>query len=324
MTHSLPIVAIITHHANDLLLNAIESFIGQEEWYRELWIVHSHDVKSGLPLSWSKDPVRRKIHYHWLGSNSGFASAVNHIFANANGPVYILNDDILLQEDHLKTLYQTSLTHPKSILQPEIWLFSQDNGTLPTIENTGHYIAIDGSNTAYERGHEPKSHGLSTRLCFSGAAFWVPESVYNHPAMMTMDTALSPFGEDLDYALRAIRYGFDIYCVHDARLYHRWGGSYQRFSNQKVQWVESHRIQSKFRNLPIWMWLGAPLSSAVRYGFGLQDDNIPSTHTGQAVLSTIKGIWKGYSALPTALRKRKHDNFEVSDWEFTKKWWGQS
>ena len=324
MTHSLPIVAIVTHHANELLLKAIESLILQQQWYRELWVIHSHDVKSPLPDSWNNDPVRKNIQYHWLGSNSGFASAVNHIFATASGPVYILNDDIVLQEDNLEILYNTSLQSPNSILQPEIWLFPEDKTSNPQIENTGHYIGVDGSNTAYGRGLRPKDYGISKRLCFSGAAFWVPESVYKHPSMMKMDTALSPFGEDLDYALRAVRYGFDIYCVHDARLYHRWGGSYDRFSTQKVQWVESHRIQSKFRNLPVWMWLASPLASAVRYGSGLQDDTIPSSQRGQAILSTVKGIWYGYTALPQALRKRKQDNFVISDWEFTKRWWKQS
>ena len=78
--------------------------------------------------------------------------------------------------------------------------------------------------------------------------------------LKSMDTSLSPFGEDLDYALRCIRYGFTIRCVHNARLLHRWGGSYERYSDEKVTWVESHRIQSKFRNLPTWMWFVAPLS----------------------------------------------------------------
>ena len=138
-----------------------------------------------------------------------------------------------------------------------------------------------------------------------------------------MDTSLSPFGEDLDYALRCIRYGFTIKCVHDATLLHRWGGSYERYSKQKVTWVESHRIQSKFRNLPMWMLLTAPFSSILRYGMGLQIQE-SLWKVASAAIASIRGIYQGYRSLPTAIRKRRQENFTVSYWEFTKLWWRQT
>ena len=314
MSSALPIVVFITHHANEMLSHALHSALKSPKWMRELWVVHSHAEKAVLPIDF-RDSVR----YHWLGGNVGFAAAVNWILTNANGPVFILNDDTRLEQNCLETLHNAANCYPTSILQPEIRLLDRPN----TIENTGHYIGIDGTNHAYERGQPSKYKGISNRLCFSGAAFWIPEIIYKHPKLTTMDTSLSPFGEDLDYALRCIRYGFTIRCIHDAKLLHRWGGSYERYSDKKVTWVESHRIQSKFRNLPTWMWFAAPLSSVFRYGMGLQDTRIPSGKSRAAAIASLKGICAGYKALPLAIQKRRQEEFVVSDWEFTKLWWRQ-
>ena len=315
MRSPLPIVVFITHHADEMLWNALRSTLCSKDWIRDLWVVHSHSFPKSPPDEFATDVL-----YHWLGGNLGFAAAVNWIFQHADGPIFIVNDDTLLNANCLEQLSKAAEQYNTSILQPEIRLLDQPD----TIENTGHYVGIDGNNQACQRGHHSTHTGISNRLCFSGAAFWVPEEIYTHPKLQTMDTSLSPFGEDLDYALRCIRYGFTIKCVHNATLLHRWGGSYERYSEQKVTWVESHRIQSKFRNLPLWMWVAAPLSSILRYGMGFHDPRVPSGQSRSAVIASVRGIYQGYRALPTAIQKRRKEDFTLSDWEFTKLWWRQT
>ena len=320
MSRSLPIVAIITHHANEMAWTCVDSILKQQAFCREIWIVHSNDDRCQNLPAWENTIP---IHYHWLEDNCGFAAAVNWILSQASGTIFILNDDTRLEPNCLVQLLEKAEQYPKAILQPEIWLQTDQDHT-PLIENSGHYVGIDGSNFACDRYQRPSKKGLSSRLCFSGAAFWLPEHVYQQPMLQTMDVSLSPFGEDLDYALRAIRCGVDIFCVHSAVIIHRWGGSYERYSAQKVSWVESHRIQSKFHNLPIWMILLAPLASLHRYRHSLQDSRIPQSNTTEAVWATCKGIYQGYRAFPKAMAKRQAAQFSINDWEFTKRWWRQS
>ncbi len=335
MTSPLPIVVLITHHANDMLWSAIESILRQQQWIEEVWVVHSHEqrlfnfesvIEQHTPFQ-QRDDLR--IRYHWLGDNFGFATAVNWALEQGREtcrhPLFILNDDTVLNPQCLERLCNFASTRPNSILQPDIWLMSTAS---QRVENSGHKVALDGSNYPIGRGKKPISQDGQQILCFSGAAFWVPPAVYTKPGLTHLDTDLSPFGEDLDYALRCIRSGVDIFCVHNASLQHRWGGSFGRYSAQKVKWIESHRIQSKFRNLPLWMICVSPLSSVHRYlgNIGnMSQSPVPSGSTLTAIQATLTGTLRGYTAIPRALRKRFEDRAvepnRLSDWAFTKKWW---
>ncbi len=341
MTSPLPIVVVITHHANDMLWTAINSVLKQQQWCEQIWVVHSHDQRltkdevanieamseqPNCSAESSTESNTLRIRYHWLGGNLGFATAVNWTFEQARQTsthaLFILNDDTILNPKCLEQLHSFASTNPTAILQPDIWLMSEG---ARQVENSGHKIALDGSNYPIGRGQRPVSKKGTQILCFSGAAFWIPPCVYGKPGLEYFDTDLSPFGEDLDYALRSIRSGVPIFCVHEASLQHRWGGSFGRYSAQKVTWIESHRIQSKFRNLPLWMLCLSPLSSVHRYMNNMNQTPVPNNAKIEAMQATLKGIISGYSAVPRALKKRYTDKANepnrLSDWAFTKKWW---
>ena len=99
MGSSLPIVVFITHHADEMLWNALRSASSSQNWIRELWVVHSNVSPSQIPSEFITN-----VRYHWLGDNLGFAAAVNWVFKNANGPVFIVNDDTILNGSCIKEL----------------------------------------------------------------------------------------------------------------------------------------------------------------------------------------------------------------------------
>lgn len=312
-----PTIVVITHYANHLLATALRS-IARQKINVSTVVLHSHETE----LDWQNWVQTHQLSfngtYHWLGDNVGYANAVNWAFSHCSGPLFILNDDVKLEEDCIRVLLTVHQAQPTSILQPMIYLSTQPD----IIENTGHRIHIDGMNDAVGRGQR-MSIQTTNRLCFSGAAVWIPEIVYRHPRLTMMDPDLSPFGEDVDYSLRCIRYGFEIRTVPEAKLHHHWGGSFARYSDQKVIWVESHRIQAKLKNLPWWMILCSPFSSSIRYLKSTNDPRVPTNRRIQAALATLNGIRLGYQQLPSALDKRRAEQFSVSDWDFTKQWWSQ-
>ena len=312
-----PTIVVITHHANHLLASALRSIAAQDTRHSVV-ILHSHETAVDWQAWIQTHQLTYEGAYHWLGGNLGYAHAVNWAFSNCSGPLFILNDDVELHPCCISSLLKAHQTTPLAILQPMIYLSEQPS----VLENTGHRIHIDGMNAAVDRGQLTPINNTE-RLCFSGAAVWIPEEVYRHPRLTMMDTDLSPFGEDVDYSLRCIRYGFKIRVVPQATLLHHWGGSFARYSDQKVSWVESHRIQAKLKNLPWWMVFSSPFSSSMRYLKSSHDPRVPTEQRFNAALATLKGIRHGYQQLPSALSKRRSEKFLVSDWAFTKQWWRQ-
>jgi GT2 family glycosyltransferase len=312
-----PTIVIITHHANHLLVTALRS-IEQQNVPLSTVVLHSHERQIDWPTWTQSHHLSDNFTYHWLGGNMGYAHAVNWAFSNCSGPLFILNDDVQLDSNCIESLIAAHQHSPTAILQPIIYLSEHPE----IIENAGHHVHIDGMNSAVARGQNTPVQ-RTNRLCFSGAAVWIPEVVYRHPRLTSMDPDLSPFGEDVDYSLRCIRYGFQIQTVPEATLSHHWGGSFARYSAQKVTWVESHRIQAKIKNLPWWMILCSPISSSIRYLQSHNDARVPKEERLSAILATVQGIRTGYQHLPTALKKRRAEEFTVSDWDFTIQWWQQ-
>jgi len=296
-------VVIITHFGGEALQNCVDSLRRQSQHFDRLLVIVSSEHQVELP-------DEETLH---LGENAGYSAAINAAFEELAGPILILNDDTIIPDETLKILAQNYRTD--CILQPVIRYI--DNPSF--IENTGHRLHLDGANKAHSRGRkEPQGKNVQ-RMCFSGAAFLLPPDIIK--AVGQFDTKLSPFGEDLDYSLRSIRAGFSIVVVPDAIVYHQLGGSFGRYSREKVQWVESHRIQAKFRSLPWFCIALSPLSSLLRYWRSSKEELlVPPENRGEAILATIKGIVDGYRNLPQSTKKRYQDVHQRNDLDFLLHW----
>ena len=135
---------------------------------------------------------------------------------------------------------------------------------------------------------------------------------------------MGSFGEDVDWSLRALRYGFSIQYVPTAIIYHMLGASFGRGGRQKAYLVEKNRIQAIFRSfpkrelglLPFWtlqrltiQGIGGLFGRGVA-GFGGKD----------MISGAIKGNIAGMRSIPLALKKRAQDSryWKCSDPEFRK------
>ncbi len=308
MPHSLPLkVIIITHLGDDFLGKCVRS-IQNSTMTADIVVLVSNEKVLALPPN---------VQGHQFRENIGYARAVNFALQQyGSQPLLIINDDIILKDDCLDKLWRAY--SPQQVIQPEVRFYDSPEN----IENAGHRIRLDGANQAHSRGEASTNEENTSRLCFSGAAFLISPEIIEKVGLLDPD--LSPFGEDLDYSLRIIRQGFDIEIIPSAKVYHKLGHSFGRFSLEKIIAVEAYRIQARLRSFPLFLAPMAPLSTIYRYWQSRKHPLVPSQKRGVAILGVATGILKGYAGLPRALQKRKTDQWVISDREFFRRWWKQS
>ncbi len=243
----------------------------------------------------------------------GFATGANlgiRAVRPRTGPhrdVVLLNDDTLPAPDFLARLADARAARGEGLYQPRILL---DDGS-GRLDNTGHRLFPDGFNLARGRGHpEARADAFPGDAgAFSGAAVMLTGALLEEVGLFDED--LEAFGEDVDLSLRAVRRGYRIHTVPDARIHHVLGASYGRADPRKVFLVERNRIRAAVRSLPasalatMPLWTGlrmASLAAAAAAGRGI------GAEVGwRGIAATVAGTAAGVAALPDAWTKRRSD-----------------
>ena len=237
-----------------------------------------------------------------------YGAAVNAGMGAAGGDeLIILNDDTRPRPQFLAALVAARQAGGLAIYQPRILLMASPE----RIDNVGHGLFFDGFNWA--RGREALDGAPydadGTVGAVSGAAFLLPRAVLD--AIGPFDTSLEAFGEDVDLSLRAVRQGFVLRYVPEARIEHALGSSYGRYGARKVYLVERNRVRVAVRSLPasalatlpLWTvlrWAGLTAAAASGRGWGAR--------LGPAAQAAVLlGAADGLRFLPDALRKRRQD-----------------
>jgi GT2 family glycosyltransferase len=245
-----PAVVIVTHVGGPRLEACVRSLHGQGA--AELRVVVSrHD-----PL-----PVPPGAIGQQLRANPGFAGAANAGLRAVSPalPVVLLNDDTVAAPGFLAALRAAAAGGGPGIYQPVIEL----DGAGGALDNAGHGLLPDGANLARGRGGRAVPPGAEAGA-FSGAAVWLCPEVRS--AVGLFDESFEAYGEDVDLSLRAVRQGYRVRVVPEARIRHALGASYGRASPRKVFLVERNRVRAAVRSLPWAAVATMPLSTPARYG----------------------------------------------------------
>ena len=295
---------VITARGGHFLTACINSLRIQTHGVSHIIVVHSYscDQQDG-------------IQYIHTNGYKGYAHAVNRGIQEVTTPFFmILNDDTLLHRECIKEL--TEHLHPYQILQPQIRQLEQPQ----LIENTGHWITKDGFNLARGRGEHHNTSYPKTVMVFSGAAFCAPRTLIKEIGLMDED--LFSFGEDLDWSLRATRFGYKIRYVCDAVVYHKYGGTHDRSGFHKGRWVERNRICAILRSWPKSLILSSPYYTIRRLHRMLQSSVIHDGLAKEAPFTTALGVLLGYYQASTLISKSIHKrtqdqkNWRCDDEEF--------
>jgi len=294
-----PAVLIVTWLGGPLLARCLASLQAQTLAPAELLVVLSRPRPELAPRG-----VRTLI----LERPSGFAVAANAGLRALGGrDTVLLNDDTVAEPGFLAALAQARQRQGEGLYQPRI-LLADGSGRL---DNAGHGLFPDGFNLARGRGRVEAVAGPvpPTAGAFSGAAVLLTAQVLARVGHFDED--LEAFGEDVDLSLRAVRQGYRIHTVPEARIAHVLGASYGRADARKVFLVERNRLRAAARSLPASALLSMPLWTAARL-VGLAAAAAAGQGIGAGVglpgvAATLAGTAAGLAALPDALRKRRSD-----------------
>ncbi len=298
-------IVIVSHLGGELLTACVESLQGQLQDGDQLEVFLSAEPGRA-------DTAELRCHPIHLGENVGFAKAANVGFARAkHDRILLLNDDTRAEPGFLSALREAS--DCPGIYQPKI-LLDDDSGCL---DNVGHALFPDGFNWARGRG---QADGEGDRfseaqdiVAFSGAAMLIRKEVLE--AIGPFDEDLQAFGEDVDLSLRAVRAGFAIRAVPEARIRHKLGASYGRYNTEKLYLVERNRMRAAVRSLPVSALITMPIWTGLRFTW-LSCASFSSTSYVAGVGSkgaraAARGVLAGTLSLPDAWKKRRAD---AQDW----------
>ena len=285
-------VLIVTHRGGQLLEKCLESVRGQTVAPRKILVVFSSD--SPAPATSSIEIIRTK-------QPCDFAPAANlGLRELGEKPVVLLNDDTVMHRTCLQALIN-AYTGP-GIYQPRIL---RPDGT---VDNTGHWVFVDGFNVARDRGsmdERPPDHCGA----FSGAAVMFSPEVLAQVGVFDGD--FGAYGEDLDLSLRAIRQGFSIQHVPRAHVTHELGATYGRSSPRKVFLIERNRIHAAIRSLPFSAVMSLPITSTFRLGLmgtaAMTGTGLGASAGWKGALAAIAGLTAGMLSAPRAFKKRRKD-----------------
>jgi len=305
-------IVVVSHLGGELLNRCVDSLVPQLDPKDQLLVLVSAEPGQADIENVRCEPIL-------LGENVGFARAANEGFSRSkHARILLLNDDTKAEPGFLDALRDAS--EQVGLYQPKILL---DDGS-GCLDNIGHGLYPDGFNWARGRGAEDSatfSVAQDIGAC-SGAAMLIRREVID--AIGPFDEDLVAFGEDVDLSLRALRAGFSIRSVPEARIHHVLGASYGRYNPKKLYLVEKNRMRAAVRSMPVSALMTMPIWTGLRLA-GLScvsaaGKGYASGVCTQGARAAAMGVIAGVRSAPDAWRKRKSDSpkwalQELAMWE---------
>jgi len=181
--------------------------------------------------------------------NYGYAKGNNIGIQNTHGEyVVLLNNDTFVHPNWLKQLVEAAEKLKEDcFLQPKILL--ADNPQI--INSAGNMIHVAGF--GFPRGAGERDMGQYEREAevayASGACIFTSQRVIRKVGLLDERYFLQ--FEDLDWGWRGRMQGITSRYIPKAVIYHKWGGTLGRFSEEKSYYLERNRVYTLLTNYSI-------------------------------------------------------------------------
>ncbi len=240
----MPLVSVITVNYNGItnLLKCLTSLRRTDYPNFEIIVVDNHSADG------SKAAVRREFKEVRLlvnQANYGYAGGSNVGIKQACGEyIVLLNNDTRVTPNWLSELVTVAEKEGDCFLQPKILL--EDSPTV--LNSAGNSIHIAGFGLPKGAG-DPDTGQYDDEIEIgyaSGACILASRHMIEVVGMLDERYFLQH--EDLDWGWRARMQGLTSRYVPRAVIYHQWGGTLGRLSNEKFFYLERNRLYTLLKN----------------------------------------------------------------------------
>jgi GT2 family glycosyltransferase len=265
-----PLVSVITINYNhsELTSACVHSILSSEYCNYFIVVIDNGSTREdyeNLRLMIEHDEIKILR----IENNVGYVGGINHGLSYASGynPDYylIMNNDTLLDKKAIKSLVETAVKYgDKAIVSGKVYNMDEPN----TLQYIGQKcLSLNKFEfPAYVEGMREEDTGQYDKEMEMGMLddiFWIlPAVIFNEVGLYSTDFFL--YGEQNDYALRAVKKGFRLIYTPDAKIWHHLHmttSSGELMSKKVLYWQSFATLMLAFRHLSRFYFLRLYLKS---------------------------------------------------------------
>jgi len=233
---------IVTRNRKEDLVDCIKSLFTSDYKNIEIIIVDNDSDETVDSSWWNKKTLPIKIVKSQ--KNIGAAGGRNLGLKHAKGEYVLFMDDDAVADKHMVSALVETLSNQKlhaGIGQPKIY----DKDKKNELQGTGHGISLwTGRLYAWGVREEDKGQYDSLReIPMAGCIWMVKKEVFDKIGNYDEEYFI-PY-EDSDFSIRARNFGYKIYCVPQAKAWHR--GKKTSFVHPAVEWLGITSAERSYR-----------------------------------------------------------------------------
>lgn len=252
-----PLVSIIIVNYNSgTLVRDCVSHVLRSQCELEVWVVDNGSIDDSLAKLRSAHGSNPRLQIRELGKNLGFATASNHVLAQANGQFLLfLNPDCFVQEDTLSHCAEVLQTHPQAgmagvlVVNPDGSEQAGCRRSVPTpwrsLVRVLHLDKLFPKQPRFRHfvlSHDPLPEDVQSIEGISGAFMFVRREALEDVG--PLDEGYFLHCEDLDWFMRFRQHNWQILFIPSLQVMHVKGACSQG-EPVRVLWYK-HRGMVRF------------------------------------------------------------------------------
>jgi len=230
LSKSQTVVITLNYNQNQYTLDCIKSLLESNYSNFSIYLIDNGSTQANFEELQNNLPENPKLKLIRINENVGYVGGVNHgiQLAQQNGTDYflIMNNDTIIESDAISALVNTAQSHKNNVIVSGKVYNYDEKDTLQTIGNAKSTKGpLDFP--AYVKNRREKDIGQYDQEMEMGMLddiFWlIPKLVFDKVGYYSDYFFL--YGEQNDYALRAVKANVKLIYTPKAKLWHKEGAT---------------------------------------------------------------------------------------------------